>query len=92
MSKKRPPLVTPVIDEIKPNHPFDQVTLDTNKTFDLIHIRNAFIRYAYKLLSNVKCEKCGKEVSYNKRINDISREWFSSPKNIEKIISSSVDK
>ena len=54
MSKKRPPLVTPVIDEIKPNHPFDQVTLDTNKTFDLIHIRNAFIRYAYKLLSNVK--------------------------------------
>lgn len=79
MPKKRPPLVTPVKMDIKPNYPFKQVTLDTNKIFDETHIRNVFIRRDWKVLTDM-------EKSYSEKIEYISKEWHLSDKNIEHII------
>ena len=85
MPKKKPPLVTPAEIEIQPHHPFPQVSLDTNKLFDQIHIRNTYIR-----AMNTALQDC--EVGYNTRIEYLSRKWFSSPQNIERIITDNTDK
>jgi len=77
--KKKTPLVMPVSGELHQNNPFPQVTLDTNKFFDQIHIRNTYIRAMNDALKD--CDVC-----YNTRVAYLSRKWFSSPKNIEKIV------
>ena len=83
--KKKQPLVMPVETELQPNYPFPQVTLDTNKLFDEIHIRNTYIR-----AMNDALKDC--EVNYNTRIAYLSRKWFSSPQNIERITTNNTDK
>jgi hypothetical protein len=60
-------------------NPFPQVTLDTDKAFDLIHLRNTYIRAMNSALKD-------HEIAYNERINYLSRKWFASPKTIEQII------
>ena len=82
--KKKPPLVMPVVGELHQNNPFPQVTLDTNKFFDQIHIRNTYIR-----AMNDALKDC--EVNYNTRIAYLSRKWFSSPKSIERVINSNLE-
>jgi hypothetical protein len=75
----------PVIEEIQPNYPFPQVSFDTNKVFDQIHIRNTYIRAMNDALKE-------NEIGYNDRIRYLSRKWFSSPQNIERIITDNTEK
>ena len=81
--KKKQPLVMPV-EKPSDHIPFPQVTLDTNKFFDHIHIRNTYIR-----AMNDALKDC--EVNYNARISYLSRKWFSSPKSIERVINSNLN-
>ena len=77
---------------LEPKYSIPQVTLDNNRLQDPIHIRNTYIRYGYDVLKEYECEHCGKECSYNKRIQSLVRQWFTSPQNIERIITDNTDK
>ena len=77
---------------LKEIYPYSQLTYDVRKCFDYIHIRNVAIRYAYNVIERYQCEHCGKKCTYNKRIKDLVNEWFSSPQNVERIITNNTDK
>ncbi|MAG59241.1 hypothetical protein CMO96_00405 [Candidatus Woesebacteria bacterium] len=83
MTKKTPRIVPNL--PIKPNHPIEQDTFDLNKAYDVIHLRNSFIRSRYNSL-----QACN--VPYNERIKHLSLKYHSSPQNIERIITENTDK
>ena len=83
MTKKTPRII-PVIP-ISPNRPIEQDTFDLNKAYDIIHLRNSFIRSRYNSLQDCN-------VPYNERIRHLSVKYHSSPQNIERIITDNTDK
>lgn len=77
MTKKTPKIV-PVIDN-SPTRPIQQDSFDLNKAYDVIHLRNSFIRSRYESL-----KECG--VPYNQRIQHLSNKYNTSSQSIERII------
>ena len=51
---------------------------------DQVHIRNACIRAQYDALAD-------NDIVYNARIKYLSKRWFTSPKNVERVVNRNGD-
>tara|TARA_Y100001963_G_scaffold159944_1_gene266387 strand:+ start:6388 stop:6675 length:288 start_codon:yes stop_codon:yes gene_type:complete len=88
MPNKKPPLVSPA--KMEDERLIKELPFYPHRAFDVISIRNFAIRVIY--MGYKRLEDYGIKVPYNTKIKILQDWFFTSPQNIERIITDNTDK